>query len=117
LANQKDWVRERYAIRSDPRQAVIGGVSAGGLMAAFAALRHPEVLGNVLSQSGAFWWLPGFDENKLAPEGIEQNCRGLSLKQSSPFRGRKGLEQVKEKGEIEFYRKRYPTATLIVLGR
>lgn len=67
------WVRERYAISSDPHQAAIGGVSAGGLMAAFAALRHPEVFGNVLSQSGAFWWMPGFDENKLAPEGVEQN--------------------------------------------
>ena len=67
------WVREHYAISSDPRLAGVGGVSAGGLMAAFAALRHPEVFGNVLSQSGAFWWMPGFDENKLAAEGVEQN--------------------------------------------
>jgi enterochelin esterase family protein len=67
------WARGRCAISSDPSQAVIGGVSVGGLSAAFAAFRHPEIFGNVLSQSGAFWWLPGFDENKLAPKGEEQN--------------------------------------------
>jgi enterochelin esterase family protein len=31
----------------------------GGLTAAYAALRHPEVFGNVLSQSGSFWWPRG----------------------------------------------------------
>jgi len=66
-------VRENYFISSDPQQAVIGGVSGGGLLAAYAALRHPEVFGNVLSQSGVFWWLAGLDENRLAPEGKEQN--------------------------------------------
>jgi len=33
----------------------VTGSSAGGLAAAHAAFRHPEVFGNVLSQSGAFW--------------------------------------------------------------
>ncbi len=41
-----------------PSRTVIGGWSYGGLAAAFAALRHPEVFGNVLSQSGSFWWAP-----------------------------------------------------------
>jgi enterochelin esterase family protein len=30
----------------------------GGLQAAFVGLKHPEVFGNVLSQSGAFAWKP-----------------------------------------------------------
>lgn len=37
-------------------QTTIGGTSFGGLAATHAALTHPETFGNVLSQSGAFWW-------------------------------------------------------------
>ncbi len=50
------WARQTYHITSDPHQSVVGGVSAGGLAAAFVALRHPELFGNVLSTSGAFNW-------------------------------------------------------------
>ena len=52
------WTLSRYAVTSDPGQTVVGGSSAGGLAAAYAALEHPEVFGNVLSQSGAFTALP-----------------------------------------------------------
>jgi enterochelin esterase-like enzyme len=37
---------------------VVGGSSFGGLAAACAGLQHSETFGNVLSQSGAFHWLP-----------------------------------------------------------
>jgi enterochelin esterase family protein len=50
------WIRSHYNVTSDPKQAVLTGYSAGGLAAPYLALRHPEVFGNVLSQSGAFWW-------------------------------------------------------------
>jgi len=52
------WALTRYAVTSDAGQTVVGGSSAGGLAAAYAALEHPEVFGNVLSQSGAFTLLP-----------------------------------------------------------
>jgi enterochelin esterase family protein len=52
------WARERYHVTSDPAQTIVAGSSAGGLAAGFAALEHPEVFGNVLSQSGAFRWKP-----------------------------------------------------------
>lgn len=52
------WVHERYAITLDPRRTVTTGSSAGGLASACAALFHPEHFGNVLSQSGAYWWAP-----------------------------------------------------------
>src|SRR5262249_36594892 len=55
------WARERYAITSDPARIVVAGSSYGGLAAAYAGFRHPEVFGNVLSQSGAFWWRPEAD--------------------------------------------------------
>src|SRR5438105_15440674 len=39
------WARKNYNISSDPRQAVVAGSSAGGLTAAFCALRYPKVFG------------------------------------------------------------------------
>ena len=52
------WVRTNYHATDRPEQTIIGGSSLGGLQAAFVGLRHPEVFGNVLSQSGAFDWKP-----------------------------------------------------------
>ncbi len=49
------WARKNWRLTSDPHRATVTGSSAGGLAAAFVALRHPELFGNVLSQSGAFW--------------------------------------------------------------
>jgi enterochelin esterase family protein len=49
------WVRERVHVTTDPRRVVIGGASAGGHSAACVALQHPEAIGNVIAQSGAFW--------------------------------------------------------------
>jgi enterochelin esterase-like enzyme len=57
-------VRRELRLPDNPARTVIGGWSYGGLAAAFAGLRHPEVFGNVLSQSGSFWW---------APEGAEEH--------------------------------------------
>jgi enterochelin esterase-like enzyme len=55
------WIRSHYNVTKDPKQTVVTGSSAGGLAAAYVALRHSEVFGNVLSQSGAFWW--SFEHN------------------------------------------------------
>ncbi|MGH7742265.1 MAG: alpha/beta hydrolase [Candidatus Eiseniibacteriota bacterium] len=49
------WVRERWKVTRDPHRSFITGSSAGGLAAAFLATRRPDLFGNVLSQSGAFW--------------------------------------------------------------
>jgi len=55
------WIYMRYAVTTDPAKTVIGGSSAGGLAAAYAALEHPQVFGNVLSQSGAFSLTPTWE--------------------------------------------------------
>jgi enterochelin esterase-like enzyme len=52
------WIRAHYNVSRDARRTVIGGASAGGLGAASLGLAHPEVFGNALSMSGAFWWSP-----------------------------------------------------------
>ncbi|HKO44437.1 MAG TPA: alpha/beta hydrolase-fold protein [Pyrinomonadaceae bacterium] len=55
------WIRSHYNVTRDPKQTVLSGYSAGGIAGPFVALRHPEVFGNVLSLSGAFWW--SFEHN------------------------------------------------------
>ena len=57
------WARANYHATDRPEQTIIGGVSLGGLAAAFVGFKHPEVFGNVLSQSGSFWWKPDEEKN------------------------------------------------------
>ena len=52
------WIHEQYNITEDPKRTVVAGSCFGGLAATFAALRAPTRFGNVISQSGSFWW-PG----------------------------------------------------------
>ncbi|CUJ19249.1 Ferric enterobactin esterase [Achromobacter xylosoxidans] len=56
----------RQGIAAPAARTVIGGSSYGGLASSYAALRHPEVFGNVLSQSGSYWWgQPGGEDQWL----------------------------------------------------
>jgi enterochelin esterase-like enzyme len=49
------WARANYRIKDGPGHVVLAGSSRGGLAASHCAYYHPDVVGNVLSQSGAFW--------------------------------------------------------------
>lgn len=49
------YVRARWHVTADAERVIVTGSSAGGLAAAFVALQRPDLFGNVLSQSGAFW--------------------------------------------------------------
>jgi enterochelin esterase family protein len=52
------WLAANYRVTDRPSERVVAGQSYGGLAAAFVAIWHPETVGNVLSQSGSFWWKP-----------------------------------------------------------
>jgi enterochelin esterase family protein len=60
-------IRKRYNVSTDPKLNCIAGASYGGLAASFFALRHPEMVGNVLSQSGSYWWGPDYDNLSRDP--------------------------------------------------
>jgi enterochelin esterase family protein len=62
------WVRAEYRVSAEPARTIVGGLSLGGLMASYCGLRHADVFGNVLSQSGSHWWFPG---------ALEQDDRDL----------------------------------------
>ncbi|MHA2268960.1 MAG: alpha/beta hydrolase-fold protein [Promethearchaeota archaeon] len=49
------WGYENFNITTKPSQSVIAGGSAGGVASTFIAFNHPEIFGNVLSMSGAYW--------------------------------------------------------------
>lgn len=67
------WVRAKWRVSTDPHDSIITGCSRGGLGATYVARKHPELFGNVLSQSGAFWRgnEGGFDE----PEWLTQQFK------------------------------------------
>ncbi len=70
------WARQEYHVTPDPARVVVGGSSLGGLTAAFAGLRYPDVFGNVLAQSGSFWWRPqGDSEPRWLDRQFEANPR------------------------------------------
>jgi enterochelin esterase family protein len=48
------WARKTYRVYDDPIHTIVGGISLGGKMAAYCGLKHSQVFGKVLSQSGSF---------------------------------------------------------------
>jgi len=60
------WVRDNYNISSKADESVIGGYSLGGLTAAYLGLKHSEIFGNVLSESGSYWYKPeNYKDNEI----------------------------------------------------
>ena len=50
------WAAGRWPLTADAGRTVVAGQSMGGLAALFAGFSAPERFGNVLSQSGSYWW-------------------------------------------------------------
>lgn len=53
------WAAEHWRISDAPERTIIAGLSLGGLTAALTGLLAAHRIGNVLSQSGSFWWANG----------------------------------------------------------
>ncbi|WP_328523228.1 enterochelin esterase [Kribbella sp. NBC_00359] len=68
------WARELTGATTDPRRTVVAGKSYGGLASVFAGLRRPDVFGQVIAQSGSFWWAPPEEE----PEWLLRQVDGPS---------------------------------------
>ncbi|MBS4538166.1 DUF3327 domain-containing protein [Clostridium sp. D2Q-11] len=57
------WFKANYYISHEAEDGIIGGLSLGGLTASYIGFKHSEAFGNILSQSGAYWYKPsGWDE-------------------------------------------------------
>jgi enterochelin esterase-like enzyme len=73
------WIHTRYNITQQPARVTIGGLSAGGLAASYVAMRNPQLFGNVLAQSGMFWWSPQKEEGEEAAWLPRQYIQGPKL--------------------------------------
>jgi enterochelin esterase family protein len=54
-----------FGVTTQASRTVLIGQSLGGLAAVNAGLKAPQRFGNVLSQSGSFWW-PGTEQGQLS---------------------------------------------------
>jgi len=99
------WIFLQYAVTTDPAGTVIGGASAGGLAAAYAALENPKIFGNVLSQSGTFTMEPkwGTEVGWLARQFSEREKMPLkfyldvgTLEGSGSSKGKSGINTLTE---------------------
>lgn len=49
------WTQTNYRVAKEADKVTLCGYRAGGLAATYVAFKYPNLFGNVLSQSGAFW--------------------------------------------------------------
>lgn len=63
------FVRTRHHLAATPQRTIVLGSSHGGLAADWMAISHPEVVGNVISQSASLWWSP---PNEPEPEYLSR---------------------------------------------
>ena len=52
------FMRATYRVAPGPESVIASGQSYGGLASAWVGLTRADAVGNVLSQSGSYWWLP-----------------------------------------------------------
>lgn len=72
------WASAQWRITSDPARTIVAGQSYGGLAATFAGYRAPTRFGNILSQSGSFWW-KDFDLAGPDAEWLTQQFRAATF--------------------------------------
>jgi enterochelin esterase family protein len=64
-------LRTHYRIGHDPRRNAVLGSSYGGLAATYTAFMHPDIFGNVISQSGSYSWFPASSGPAPPFRGVE----------------------------------------------
>ncbi|MGB3329821.1 MAG: alpha/beta hydrolase-fold protein [Thermomicrobiales bacterium] len=71
-------MRRRFRIAPGPEAVIVAGASYGGLVATWAGLTRADTFGNVLAQSGSFWWWPDpiLDVADI-PAGVAPACGWL----------------------------------------
>jgi enterochelin esterase-like enzyme len=80
------WIRKKYRIGNNPKLNVVAGSSFGGLAAAYTAFSHPEIFGNVLSQSGSFWWSPTYLTDPVPSPNAGWIVKQMAESPSRPIR-------------------------------
>lgn len=132
------WVESHYPVRNDREQRILAGDSLGGAISVSLAVTYPELFGNVISLSGAFydiyceqlrkasslealrvWMIVGLQENEFATDRgifdfVELNRNAKQLLED------KGAQLVygEKDGEHKwgFWQNELPAALAVFLG-
>jgi len=56
LTELRPRLMKKYKLTTKPEHTAVMGASLGGLIATYAAYKHPEVFGLCAAQSPAYWW-------------------------------------------------------------
>ncbi|CAN5364017.1 N/A [soil metagenome] len=73
------YLRAEFNVTADPAKIAAAGQSYGGLASTFLAHEHSDLVGNVVSQSGSFWWKPDpMNETTRILAGDSPNFEWLS---------------------------------------
>jgi enterochelin esterase-like enzyme len=90
-------LRRTAGITADARHTIVAGYSAAGLAATYAAFARPDVFGNVLAQSGAFW--RGFEgDGASEPEWLANRFNAVAARDTRFYIEVGGLETVRPGG-------------------
>jgi enterochelin esterase family protein len=86
LANELvPWARQTYRVYDDPAHTIVGGTSLGGKMAAYCGLKHSDVFGKVLSQSGSFLTAAGQESPTALWDGEPPGMLARQFAQAPPL--------------------------------
>jgi enterochelin esterase family protein len=73
------WLRSSGRTQADAAHTAVVGYSAAGLGAGYTVFAHPDVIGTVVAQSGAFW--RGFDgDGGSSPEWLRAQFAAIPLR-------------------------------------
>lgn len=65
------WIREHYSITDKPDNNFVAGSSYGGIAATWIGFKLSNIFGNVISQSGSYWWYPA-EREKDKPDADKE---------------------------------------------
>jgi hypothetical protein len=86
-------VQEELHVSSDASKCTICGSSLSGFAAMYIGLHHPEVFGNVLTQSAALW--------NFWPEGEQATLRREPLSQVEREKLLESLQRILREGDVD----------------
>lgn len=74
MANElMPWLVEEFDLSPQTEQTILTGSSYGGLASMYIAHQYPHIFGNVLSQSGSFWWADSTQQKEWLTKQIAQS--------------------------------------------
>jgi enterochelin esterase family protein len=114
------WLRTRYRIGAGPRSVTVAGASAGGAGALFVAMRHPRIVGNVVSQSGGYSFSVETPPDELMPASFPESellARELATTPTLPLRIFLAVGSMEDVAWLGGENPRYATATVLIAAR